>query len=341
MSVMDGHMDRLIPDIEDLHELLGAEPSAEVIEMTTQNLLMPVRDVMGRPHKNFRGELVSIGYQLVPGSDLMAIENQEKIRICSEIIELLHAGSLVVDDIEDQSPMRRGKPTLHQIYSLPIALNSGNWLYFWPLHRIQALGITPEQEVLLHRLAHQTLMRAHFGQAIDLGTPIDQLDQSKVASVCLSSMQLKSGALMAFALAMGAIIGGADAWMVDELSRFGNSLGTALQMFDDVGNLTLEKDGKRLEDLKNRRPSWIWAVAAQESVEEYQLFLSFVRSLPDEGGLQGWMSKSSLVQRARDQARAHLQKAFTEVTVRLAGEVSEGALIQLEKLSERIAYAYQ
>ena len=54
-----------------------------------------------------------------------------------EFVELLHAGTLVIDDIEDRSQLRRGQPTLHRVVGTPLAINTGNWMYFYALEKIQ------------------------------------------------------------------------------------------------------------------------------------------------------------------------------------------------------------
>lgn len=47
--------------------------------------------------------------------------------------EILHNGSLIVDDIEDSSDTRRKKPCIHKIYGVDVAINTGNFMYFSPL----------------------------------------------------------------------------------------------------------------------------------------------------------------------------------------------------------------
>jgi hypothetical protein len=53
------------------------------------------------------------------------------------VVEFIHAGSLVVEDIEDGSRIRRGRVALHVRYGMPVALNAGNWLYFWPFELLK------------------------------------------------------------------------------------------------------------------------------------------------------------------------------------------------------------
>jgi len=84
-------------------------------------LVDALRDFLLRPGKEFRAELVRASWVLGGGSGDPPGE-------LPMIVELLHAGSLIVDDIEDGSVARRGQPALHLRHGLPTALNAGNWL---------------------------------------------------------------------------------------------------------------------------------------------------------------------------------------------------------------------
>ena len=168
---------------------------------------------------------------------------------------MIHAGSLVVDDIEDGSITRRGKPALHIRYGLPIALNAGNWLYFWPCQLIKALNLPRRTALSVYECYHRTLLRAHFGQAMDLGSRVDRLLQTRVPDVCIATMELKTGALMGFAMMLGAAIAGPAEAVTSLMDEFGRDLGVALQMFDDLGNvLGIREPAKRYEDLVLYRP---------------------------------------------------------------------------------------
>lgn len=125
---------RSILSFNELHS-----PQSETLTaLYRTTLLDPLDEFLARPKKGFRFELIQMAFQ-------WAIENlsansmlgspvesdaTSKLRLFSEVVELLHSGSLIVDDIEDQSKMRRGKQTLHELHGVPIALNAGNWLYF-------------------------------------------------------------------------------------------------------------------------------------------------------------------------------------------------------------------
>jgi geranylgeranyl pyrophosphate synthase len=260
-------------------------------------------------------------------------------------VELIHAGSLVVDDIEDGSMIRRGKPALHIRYGLPTALNAGNWLYFWPFQLIKALELPSRTVLSVYEYYHRTLLRAHFGQAMDLGSGVDRLLQSRVPEVCLATMELKTGALMGFAMLLGAATARATEGVTSLLDEFGRDLGIALQMFDDLGNvLGIREPAKKYEDLMLRRPSWAWGCAARtSSSQHYQQFVAAVEKLPDARKLGDWIDKHRLIQRMRESARHRLECSFNHLKIGLESrhvQWSVRALDEIRELGEEIALAY-
>jgi geranylgeranyl pyrophosphate synthase len=113
------------------------------------------------------------------------------------------------------------------------------------------MELKPSLELELYRLYHSTLLRAHFGQAIDIGTRIDDVPKDRVFDTCMASLELKSGTLTAFALGLGAIVGDCDPKILRILLQFGHEFGTGLQMLDDIGNFCGAKDPeKKWEDIK-------------------------------------------------------------------------------------------
>lgn len=298
-----------LPDEGDLKGLLGLRFGLSVDDLLQQVLLEPIRDLVGRPGKGIRSKVVSMGCKLFCSAAANAAVTRKQHRLCQDIIELIHVGSLVVDDIQDGSKMRRGQPSLHRLYGMPVALNAGNWLYFWPMELIRDLGLPSERELLVYRYYRDTLLRAHFGQALDVGVRIDALDQGRVHGVCLATMELKTGALIAFALVLGALVGGATEKELAPLDEFGHGFGIALQMFDDLGNLHGRiSPSKRFEDLALRRPSWVWGYAAQHyRAEVYREFVAAVRKLPERRPLEGWLTRYGLALKAREKAHEYLE----------------------------------
>jgi geranylgeranyl pyrophosphate synthase len=333
-----------IPSAAMLEQIIGLKCGVRVDNWLEKALLTPVSDIVGRPSKRFRAELVHLGCLMASrSSDMTSGERHLCVRF-GDLIELLHAGSLVVDDIEDQSMQRRGQPSLHLKYGVPIALNAGNWLYFWPLMMVGAMRLPPEKELWVQRYCHYMMVKLHCGQALDSGMAIDQLPQSEVPGVCLSSMELKTGALIALALSLGLVAAESPIDPPPTLDEFGHGLGVALQMFDDLGNLQGQKEPeKRYEDLINRRPCWVWALAAQHfSAEIYQAFIDVVRLLPDDGPLQNWLGEQDFLRRARQEALEHLESVQQKFENSLGSERHNKAAVlgRLRLMGKRISDSY-
>ena len=223
----------LLPGGAELKELLGLKHGVVGEEIWHAALMESVQDLTTRPAKQIRGQVVRLAYRLTSGAGRCSLAARERCDILANVAELIHAGSLIVDDIQDGSTMRRGAPALHIRYGVPLALNSGNWLYFWPFELIKKAGLSKQREILAYERCQRMLLRAHFGQALDVGADIENINQEKVPGVCLASMELKSGALMGFALLLGGLVADVPERGLSVLDEFGHDLGVALQMFDE------------------------------------------------------------------------------------------------------------
>lgn len=213
----------------------------------------PLRDFLSRPGKEFRARLVQICWHLAGGQGPVP----ERL---GNIVEVLHAGSLIVDDIEDESATRRGRPALHVTYGVPVALNAGNWLYFLAYGLVEQLGLGPHVELSLYRWLSRTMTRCHEGQALDLTVCMGRLSQAEVPAVVETVTRLKTGALMGLSSVMAAVAAGAPNRTANAFLAFGEHLGVGLQMLDDLGCLTSQRRcHKGHEDLIHGRPTWPWA----------------------------------------------------------------------------------
>lgn len=216
-------------------------------------LYAPLHDFLHRPGKEFRAELVEVCWRLGGRKDSPPLE-------LLLVVEALHAGSLIVDDIEDASTERRGRPALHHIYGMPTALNAGNWLYFWPFRLLDRLDVSSELKAAAHRMTTRVLLECHYGQALDLSVDLSALDPNEVPGVVRAISELKTGSLVGLAAGLGALMSGADENIVRAAVRFGRDLGVGLQMLDDLSGLVNEKRRhKGAEDLENDKPTWPWA----------------------------------------------------------------------------------
>jgi geranylgeranyl pyrophosphate synthase len=333
-----------IPAVAMLDQVIDLKFGAPVDSWLEETLLTPVSDILGRPSKRFRAKLVDLGCLLTSQCSGLT-DTEHTLCLCfGDMIELLHAGSLVVDDIEDQSQVRRGQPTLHLKYGLPVALNAGNWLYFWPLMLVDTMCLPPEKELRVQRLCHRMMVKLHCGQALDSGVTVDMLPQKKVPGVCLASMELKTGAMIALALSLGSVAAESPVEPLPALDEFGHGFGIALQMFDDIGNLQGQKEPeKRYEDLIDRRPCWTLAFAAQNFSEIiYRSFIEAVHLLPDDGPLQSWLAEQDFLSIARRDALNYLERVYQRFENSLGPERHNkaGVLEQLRLLGQQVSNSY-
>jgi len=266
-------------------------------------LLAPVREMLSRPGKGFRAELVSLGWRLGGG------EGRPPAKLLAAL-EILHAGSMIIDDIEDGSRQRRGRPCLHLVHDPALALNAGNWMYFWPLALLGELGLAASVRNALRERTMATLLDCHFGQALDLGAKIGEVAQSEVAGVVATTTALKTGRLTALAAAMGAEAAGASPARVEALAAFGTALGEGLQQLDDLGNLAPAAEGKRFEDLRLGRLTWPWAWGAQAWTP------SQFERLSREGAALYAAARAGAPLERREEALARELRAAVEVTGR-------------------------
>jgi geranylgeranyl diphosphate synthase type 3 len=103
-------------------------------------------------------------------NNILHIE-RDKLDIISNIIELLHTASLLIDDIEDGSNLRRGKPTAHLIYGIPFTINSSNYIYFKSFNELIQLSELCESEFQRSKcikIFNDELLNLHRGQCMDL-----------------------------------------------------------------------------------------------------------------------------------------------------------------------------
>ncbi|KAJ8586448.1 terpenoid synthase [Rhizopogon salebrosus TDB-379] len=98
-------------------------------------LLEPYTYITANPGKEIRGKLVE-------GFNLWLNVPKEKLTVINRVVGLLHNASLLVDDIEDDSQLRRGIPVAHKIYGVPQTINTANYVYFLAYQELSALRPT-------------------------------------------------------------------------------------------------------------------------------------------------------------------------------------------------------
>ena len=201
----------------------------------TKALSVPIWDLLDRGGKRWRPGLLILACEAVGGTYKTAIQ-------FTPLVELIHNGTLVEDDIEDNSDTRRGKPCIHKIYGIDISVNVGSAMFYLPVAMLynNYYKLHENTRMQLHDLVAQELLKCHAGQAMDIywhqGHKYD-VTEKEYLQMCA----YKTGTLARLAAKIGAVLGDATPTQALALGKFAETIGVAFQIQDDILNLVGEE----------------------------------------------------------------------------------------------------
>lgn len=212
---------------------------------TTLSRLLPAEDsIPTKLHQAMRYATLGGGKRVRPLLAFAAGEitnaAPEKLAIVASAVEMIHAYSLVHDDLPcmDDDVLRRGRPTCHVEYDEPTALLVGDSLQPLAFELLAREQLAPpaQQLEMVRFLAHASgSLGMAGGQAIDLGAVGRTLDQPELELM----HALKTGALIRAAVMLGALCGEPlDESATASLDRFAKRAGLLFQVVDDILDCT-------------------------------------------------------------------------------------------------------
>lgn len=236
--------------------------------------------------------------------------NIERMKNIAVPLELIHMGSLVHDDVIDDSDMRRGRETVKSQYNNRVAMYTGNFIFGKALQYV-----TDIENPRVHQILAETMVELVNGEVIQIEDKF-RLDQH--LKDYFRRIKRKTALLIESSCELGAVVSGADEETIRHLKRYGYFVGMSFQIVDDIldftatdkqlgkpagsdllqGNITLPillmKDDPQLAQ-------YLEKVAAQGLTEqERQEMLALVR-------------KSDAIKEATKISNLYLQKALKEV----------------------------
>jgi geranylgeranyl diphosphate synthase type II len=161
---------------------------------------------------------------------------------CAAAIEMLHNGLLIHDDIQDGSEVRRGRPTLHALHGIPLAINAGDALMFAALmpliDALKPMSADVARQVLdvSVTMARETAE----GQALELGWRDRNVVALSEADYLRMAMKKTARMGMIWPAQLGLIVGSSGRADPERVVRFGYFLGAAFQIEDDLRNLSAD-----------------------------------------------------------------------------------------------------
>ena len=219
----------------DIDRIIGGERFERDVTAANETLNRPLRDFLLRGGKRMRPMLF---LTLLQGFN----KDPKDYLDLALLIELAHNATLIIDDIEDLSQLRRGKPALHISFGEDVAINAGVALHFLPLNILlkEDLPISESQRLRLFRIYTQELNTLYFGQATDIywhkNLP-DNITRDKYFEMC----RMKTGTLMRMAARFAVCVSELDKSTEQKLINFTESAGIAFQIEDDILDLTADE----------------------------------------------------------------------------------------------------
>jgi geranylgeranyl pyrophosphate synthase len=291
------------------------------LETINKAIAEPVWEFLDRGGKRWRPSLFLLICEALG-------ENPDEFIDFAIIPEVVHNGTLLVDDIEDASDLRRGKPCTYKIFGLDIAINAGNAMYYLPLLPLieNRERIHPEKLSRVYEIYVQEMINLSIGQAMDIAwhrglANADRIDEKDYSQMCA----YKTGTLARMAARLAAVLADANAELVDKLGRFAENIGVAFQMQDDVLDLTstefTEKKGGRGEDITEGKRTLmvIHTLKVADAKDRERLIKILDMHTPS--------------QELRDEAIEIMMKyGSIEYVKQFAGEIVKESWLQVEKL---------
>ncbi|MCO5595152.1 hypothetical protein L7F22_049190 [Adiantum nelumboides] len=279
------------------------EPVAEDLQILNRNLhtvvgsenpllMAAAEQIFSAGGKRMRPALVLLvskaTAQLAGAKDL-----SPQHRRLAEVIEMIHTASLIHDDVLDESDVRRGKETIHQLFGTRVAVLAGDFLFAqssWYLASLENIEVIKLISQVIKDLASGEIKQA--SSLFDCDTTLqDYLDKS----------YYKTASLVAASTRGAAIFSGVSAEVCDKMFGYGTNLGLAFQIVDDLLDFTqsTEQLGKPAgSDLSKGNLTAPVLFALEDNKELRRIIDS---EFTDEGSLE---TAIKLVQQGRGMVRA-------------------------------------
>jgi geranylgeranyl diphosphate synthase type I len=252
-------------------------------------------------------------------------------------VELVHNFSLVHDDIQDASPLRRHRPTVWKRWGVAQAIAVGDALFSLSrlaLLRLDGRGVPDERVLLAARLLDEACLALCQGQYLDIALE----RRPRVSRRTYFRMVLgKTSALLEACLALGAVVGGTKGGALDYLKLFGRNLGVAYQLQDDALGLGGEAGvvGKMSPDIRRKKKAFpvVYALekaAGWEGQELRQLYQKRALAPEDIGKVMALLTRMGALEYTMRLAQGYYDRALREL--------KKARLPQDQGLEEMVSY---
>ncbi len=255
--------------IKELQQIIEKELTGIYYPENPADLYAPINYVLDLGGKRMRPILLLLAHQIFNQNLNTAIKPALGI-------EIFHNFTLLHDDIMDDAPLRRGRQTVHEKWSPNVAILSGDTML------VQAYQLMSEapSEVLKKSLDvfSKTAIEVCEGQQWDMD--FEERDDVTIPEY-LKMIEYKTAVLLAGALKIGALTGGANEEQAQHLYDFGRNMGIAFQLKDDLLDVFGDQDkfGKQVGgDILSNKKTYLYlqslAIAEGKQKEELEYWFA-------------------------------------------------------------------
>ena len=239
-SIIDKMIEKYIPrtyDKESLVFTLGQPAYEYSSEAINKAIADPIWEFLDRGGKRWRPTLFLLVCEALG-------KNPNEFLELAIIPEVIHNGTIMIDDIEDSSELRRGQPCTYKLFGLDIAVNVGNTMYYLPLLILikNKDKLSKGKLIRLYEIYGQEMINISFGQATDIVwhrglVNADEITENQYLQMCI----YKTGTLARMSAKMAAVLADADNDLIEKIGKFAEALAVAFQIQDDILDLISEK----------------------------------------------------------------------------------------------------
>lgn len=320
----------MIHSFEELQTIFNKELNAYSPAVEPNNLQDPIVYILGMGGKRLRPVLLLMAVEAFGGKIDEAIH-------AALGIEIFHNSTLVHDDIMDQADVRRNQPTVHKEWDINTGILSGDLMIIKAFEEISKVKKEKLEDVL--KVYNKISAQVCEGQQFDLNFETD--DQVTISDY-LKMIRLKTSVLLAGALQIGAIIGGASAENAKNMYYFGENLGLAFQLQDDLLDAfgDVKTFGKRIGgDIVANKKTFLLLKALEIAQGAYRDELTSLinkKNIEDDEKIAGVLeiyNKLDIKSLTEGYMLQHFNKAFDYLG---KIDVSDDRKISLQQIAEKL-----
>lgn len=262
--------------------------NADLIDTALNKYLPPENEYPDIIHKAMRYSVFNGGKRIRPILGLAACETvggkKEDALIHACAIELIHAYSLVHDDLPaiDNDDFRRGRPSCHKKYGEAIAILAGDALLTHAFYLISKGKNKEQNNRILEDVSYAISTFGMIG-----GQVVDILNENKQpeAPILQYIHTHKTGALICASVKVGCILGNGTEKEMATLTKYGELIGLAFQIKDDILEIEGEKGKMRNSDMEKSKTTYLSVYGIKESkYQAAQLIAKAINLLDEFGG---------------------------------------------------------